>query len=305
MVNQEHSDEHDTSWLGNGLVRYLISDKQGAQQLRQKATFLIIPLADPDGANTSKYTNITHSFEVGNSTLSSRLYVKWFRRWANDDRRIDLVLNLHNVENHESYNHLFNYLIEGKYGRKSKVKPLHFGVVEQLKRYSYRIQKNVGGYGYTNDRLAGFLRRYMGAYHLFYEVNSQARSRKLTLFELRSLGVLIVKSALHYMYTKGSKRLFKNINRRRWKRSKLIKRYHRLLSNIDDFDTIEGKNLDTSLDKEWLLWKLPSYERGRKYRRNRRKLIDNLSVNMREWAKFLYMESGVSERNIPSITSHF
>jgi murein tripeptide amidase MpaA len=50
-----HADEHDSSWVAQGVIEYLLGPKNGrphpdAQAIRQRFTVLVLPLLDPDGA---------------------------------------------------------------------------------------------------------------------------------------------------------------------------------------------------------------------------------------------------------------
>jgi hypothetical protein len=62
---REHADEHDTSWVAQGALEYLISDDPQAQALRQRFTFIVIPLLDPDSAAASFHEVMMTSFLPG------------------------------------------------------------------------------------------------------------------------------------------------------------------------------------------------------------------------------------------------
>jgi murein tripeptide amidase MpaA len=57
---REHGNEHDTSHLAEGAIRFLVSDNLEAVKARMDFCFIIIPLLDPDGAVEGKYDNITN-----------------------------------------------------------------------------------------------------------------------------------------------------------------------------------------------------------------------------------------------------
>ena len=97
---REHADEHDTSWVTQGVIDFLLSDHRDAKAIRKRVTVLMLPLLDPDGAVKNQYeTDVIFSFEDDPGGPPEALaYAEWFRDWVDAGNRLDLVFNLHNVE---------------------------------------------------------------------------------------------------------------------------------------------------------------------------------------------------------------
>lgn len=104
---RQHSWETGSSWVGEGLVRHLLSPA-GAPLLKQ-ITWKIIPLCDPDGVarggvrfNKFGY-DLNRNWDVENpekmpEITAQRAAVK---RWLDAGRSIDFLFSLHNTETGE------------------------------------------------------------------------------------------------------------------------------------------------------------------------------------------------------------
>ncbi len=286
---QEHSDEHDTSWLGEGLIRFFLSNSGRARQLRNRANFLIIMLADPDGTIRSHYKNKLHTFIETRSSKLSRGYTRWFREWMNKNRTLTCVDTIHNVENNEMKTHLENASVETKDGRYEELMRLHNDIVGYVRKQGYQVGEKPWKTAYRNDRLGGFLRRHAGAAHLFYETDSQMPGRKLTLHDLRMLGVHISTAIVEHLYSKKAKPLLKSIKHERKKRRWLMNRY-----GILEKEWKKGRLLIGMLEKqvtpltiESEFWSMPVWEKSLY-------LKQSFSTEKSEILEILYSQKDVS-----------
>jgi murein tripeptide amidase MpaA len=50
-----HPGESNSSFIVQGIIDYLLSDEQGAKDLREKFVFKIIPMLNPDGVRYGNY----------------------------------------------------------------------------------------------------------------------------------------------------------------------------------------------------------------------------------------------------------
>lgn len=68
ITSRVHPGETQSSFLVEGLIKYLLSDEEEAREIREKFVFKIIPMLNPDGV------------QLGNSR-SSLVGVDLNRRW--------------------------------------------------------------------------------------------------------------------------------------------------------------------------------------------------------------------------------
>ena len=235
VTSGEHPDEMTTyQAMAKGAIKYLLSDRDMAKTLRRRATFLFVPVLDPDGLAKTMYENICYTFTDegnfgagGEPSRTSKEYAKFFRKWVNDGKRLDLHILTHNVEAAETKTHMFNYLVEPESGRHKMSMRLWRHVRDHVRDVGFRVSNHPTGTGYTSNRLGGFLRFMVGTMQLFVEFNSQPRSpaRKLTLIETQKLGRHVVQAAVDFLYRRKAVPLRKDLRKRRKRRSVLADRY--------------------------------------------------------------------------------
>ncbi len=301
FTSGEHPDEHATYQAMKGTMRYLMSDDRRARALRRRATFLFVPVLDPDGLVRNMYENICYTF-IGDSRFlpegpsqpsqTARAYARWFRQWANRGRRLDVHLLTHCVESGETASHLFNYLVEPDSGRRKTNLQLWKTVRQGIRDAGYRVDDEPSGQGYTSNRIGGFLEKNFRTMQLFVELNSQPRApgRNLTLSELRMLGVEMVRSTVQFLYSDDARSLYQSIKQKRTKRRQLVNRYEPFLQSFDQARHPFAR-------ESWLKL-LPSYER---IYLNWRKKRDRVSwvPQCKRWFEQLYKQYDVSPNTVP------
>lgn len=219
---REHPTEHDTSWVAEGAMLFLLSNAPEARAIRQRFTFLVIPILDPDGAVGSKYVNITYTFVGGYKTPESLAIAGWFKEWVDQARRLDLVFSLHNVESNET-KHLVCAIMEPERGRLGDCRTLNDYVLKSMKGFD--LVRNPWQRGYRLFRLAGFVGLFYGTLPMYYEVNSQAPSRHLTLGELREMGARFVRASARYLSSSRGARLLAGVGKLRRERTWRWRKY--------------------------------------------------------------------------------
>jgi hypothetical protein len=140
------------------------------------------------------YSNITDGFSVHSQRAESREYAAFFRRWVDEGRRLDIVLNLHNLESADG-GHIYCALIEPSRERGDLSLQLHSRTLAMVQKAGFDIDAAVRNRGFFSSRLGGWLLAYYGPLHLLYEVNSQSPRRHLLPDELRAMGRAIAQSA--------------------------------------------------------------------------------------------------------------
>jgi hypothetical protein len=218
LYAQEHADEPDAGWVAQGALEYLLSDAPGAGELRERYTFLVIPTLDPDAAAAGVHQSVISSFLVGRTTAESIAYANWFQSWINRGNRLDLVIDLHNIQSGEGP-HVFCPLMEGTGVRGTLSFALHRMLIENMQEAGYGVQANPLMRGWMPNRLGGWLSHYYGPLSIAFEVNSQAPERHLTLAELKTMGAVFVQSAGQFFSTSSGKATLVEVDSRRALRS--------------------------------------------------------------------------------------
>ena len=254
--------------------------KPELKALTQEATFLIVPMLDPDGAVHGIHKNITKSFRNNKySSPESIAWTGWFRDWVNKGNRLDVVINLHNVESRESP-HIACALAEPKSGRGAQCILLNKAIIESLKEDQYRVERHPWMRGYAIDRMGGWLHRYFGNVHLVYELNSQDRKRHLSLYQLRAMGFSMAKAIVKHLNSPEAEPLLASVDARRAKRQLLWDRYEKVRAR-----TIDCKN---PFCAEASLETLPSVER-----------LYKKKGHIPGWLRPIYASADVRQDNIP------
>jgi hypothetical protein len=180
----EQPDEPDASWAVQGALRFLVSDDSDAASLRQRYTFLLLPVYDPDGAAAGVFQRISYRFMPQNPPPEVVAYANWFERWVDGGKRLDVALTLYNMESAEMP-HLGCFYADGN--RAGASRAIHAAIVRRLGD-PFRIEPTVGKGDFMSTRLCGFLGYYYGPVCMLYELNSQEKTRHLSLLELREIG---------------------------------------------------------------------------------------------------------------------
>jgi hypothetical protein len=283
-----------------GALNWLLSDAESSKMLRQKATFLFAPALDPDGLSRCMYENICYTFvsryHVSDHTPSStsNAYVRWFRSWANEGKRLDVIINQHAVESGETSSHLFNYVVEPEYHRHDTNMAYWKHAMKRVREAGFRVDETPSNKGNVYDRLAGFLNRYMQTMQLFVELNTQPKipGRKLTLYEIEQLGRQLVRSTVEFLYSSKAVPLYRSIRKKRNNRRKLVERYEPYMQIF--------READNPLERESWMWVLPNYERAYRVWKESSGSAE-VSLKCEDWFRDLYRQSDVCSKPVPHI----
>ncbi len=202
MYAREHADEHDSSWLVAGALKWLLADGDGAQDLRSKFTFMFIPILDMDLAAKSGHENVIRTFLPKHTTLVSILYGEFFENWMQKGNPIDIVFNFHNMESAEGEN-LVPPLFPPKESPWYAPTVALAGAVRQDEQsHGFSVHQGSWSNGFAPERLGGWLGGVYGALHVPLEANSQNPGRHLAVGETAAMGGHILGSACSYLSEK-------------------------------------------------------------------------------------------------------
>lgn len=107
LMFRQHSWEAGSSWVGEGLVRHLLS-KEGAE-LRKSVTWKILPMCDPDGVarggvrfNKFGY-DLNRNWDVNGVEKMPEITAQRaaIKKWLDGGGKVDLFFSLHNTETGE------------------------------------------------------------------------------------------------------------------------------------------------------------------------------------------------------------
>lgn len=194
---REHATEHDSSWVVEGMLYWLLSDDPAARSARQQYDWLLIPLLDPDRAAQARFTNADLFLAVPPIRPEAVAYATYLVNWVDAGHRLDLAINLHNVECTEGP-HLFSPLI-------NKLRQ------PAVARWHQRLYAAVEDAGFTTGtpswcrvgmqrgRLAGWCFHAFRTADLAYEVNSRVPGDTLEPPQLRQLGQLLAQQSAAWL----------------------------------------------------------------------------------------------------------
>jgi hypothetical protein len=188
--------------------------------MRANYTFLVIPMLDPDAAASGNHQGIISSFWIGRRTAESISYANWFQHWIDSGHRVDLVLDLHNVQSKECPN-VACALMERLGVRGAASRALHSMILGQVQTAGYFASMAPRQYGWSPDRLGGWLSHSYGSLTLAYEVNAQASERHLNLEQLKRLGVPFVIAATALLSGPDGRSILADIDSTLQKRAEL------------------------------------------------------------------------------------
>ena len=201
---REHATEHDGSWAVYGLLARLMEDTPQSRQLRAAATWILVPLQDPDGAAISQFERMTEKFQQPhdpNIPPEVFAWTRYFADWADRGRTLDLAVSLHNVESDEETNLSSPF-----------VNQAHSALTADLNAELFaRVQAAGFAVGRTNDipagaspfRLYGWCARQLGALDLAYEVNGRYPQQRLDQAQLGELGAQVGEGLARWLWSEA------------------------------------------------------------------------------------------------------
>jgi hypothetical protein len=109
LMLRQHAWETGTSWVGEGALRFLVSEDPRAVRIRSETVFKIFPMADPDGVARGGVRFNQYGYDLNRNwdcaepgrmpEISAQR--KAILDWVDSGKRIDLFLAMHNTETGE------------------------------------------------------------------------------------------------------------------------------------------------------------------------------------------------------------
>ena len=198
MYANEDGNEPDSSWVVNGAINFLVSGSDEAKKILKEVTFLFIPLFDPIGWEESTYGALTYDFanialkDVNRTEVLS--YIGFINDWVDNRKmRLDLIMNLHNIECNEGPN-IMSPFIDTE--NATDIFAFNKFFMPKLKDVdtSYAIWIE----GYSTARFMGWCSKNFGSIPVLYEINSRHPKNRLSLKDLNDLGISFVETLREY-----------------------------------------------------------------------------------------------------------
>ena len=189
---REHAEDHDASFTVQGAAEFLVSDDPEAQRLRDRFTFVLIPMIDPEGAALGRHDRIRGTFypDADDRSPEARLYHGWLTTWTREHgQSVDFVINLHNYESDE-VPHVHCWVLDDT----PPTQRFPERVADRMDRGAFVVRPPDGS-GYTRNRFSTMVQEATGAATFGWLVNAQAEQRHLTIWELRDIGKRFVLAA--------------------------------------------------------------------------------------------------------------
>lgn len=109
LMFRQHAWESGSSWVGDGAVRFLLSDDPAARRLREAAIWKVFPMADPDGVAAGRVRYNANGYDLNRNwdtaTPEKMPEISAQRKavldWVDGGKRVDFFLSLHNTESGE------------------------------------------------------------------------------------------------------------------------------------------------------------------------------------------------------------
>ena len=194
LIAREHATEHASSWAIHGALLELIANSREAKQSRAAATWMLIPIEDPDGSAKAEFDRLTDRFRKPHDPKTPPevfAYTSYFAGYINQGRTLDVAISIHNVEANESEN------ISSPIANLNHVpatESFNQGLFKTLSATGYITGKTkVSHVGASIFRLFGWLSQHFGTLDLAYEVNDRYPQKRLLFPELQGVGLLFAK----------------------------------------------------------------------------------------------------------------
>jgi len=208
---REHATEPDGSWAADGILGWLLSDDPNAIRARQQADWLIIPILDPDAVYNAKFSNGDFFRAVEPVMPEAMTYATYIiDSWIDTEHRLDIAINLHNVECSEGPN-LFCPFVNVV--RKPLVQTYNKRLFEVVKASGFTVGDPLGGMeGIQGLRLMGWCYRRFHTCDITLELNTRAPGVAMNIYTIEKTGVLIAEQAYAFRMDAACNALFLDID---------------------------------------------------------------------------------------------
>ena len=190
MYANEDGDEPDSSWVVDGAMSYLaqglLHDDKQVKDILKDVTFLFIPLLDPVGWSNATYGAMAYdfSYNMEYNRFEVLSYIKFIINWCGiKERRLDVALNIHNIECNEGSNVLSPHIDDRYWEDAVALKKI---ILENLP--DVKTGNDVWVTGFFYKRFSHWCTDHWGGVPVLFEVNSRYPEKRLYQKDMAGLG---------------------------------------------------------------------------------------------------------------------
>ncbi len=238
----EHADEHDAMWVARSIARFCAGDSLQAKDLRSHFTILLLPCLDPDSVALGRHSGTILSFHMGARSGDSIQIARWFQNWITARNRLDIVVDLHNIQSAEGP-HISPALLEGSGPRGELSTSLNAAILQAEQSAGFTATIGHDRRGWSPARLGGWLAQQYGPLTLAYEVNSQAAGEHLNMAKQGRLGTALILATAQFLEGSEGTALRSDVEMRRSQRLDRFASFAASSSESTEADAIEQESL--------------------------------------------------------------
>jgi len=196
LIAREHATEQASSWVTHGVIQQLLQQSE----LRKQASWLIMPIEDPDGAAQSIFDRLTDAFcrpHDANTPPEVFALTRYLADYVMGGHTIGAAISLHGIEATEGPNFFAPFL---SLSHQELVSQLNQSLFQRVSRIGV-ISDNAPPpqLGWASHRLYGWCAAQYGSLDFAYEVNDRFPGHRLPLQETQAIGAVLCQhfSQLH------------------------------------------------------------------------------------------------------------
>lgn len=233
LYGGEHATEHESSQVVMGALEWLLSDENTAQAFVRDYNVLLVPHLSADDTVNSVFGRISDGFTgtLYKSGPENDTWAKFWDGYIENGFRLDVSVDIHNVGGSESPNFFAPVIQSSQAKERPMAEALHKSVMAQFKEQTPSkdndankdliVDTTMKRYGNYVMRLMGWQTDSFGVRSAFYEVNGQYPAKRLSLTQLRFIGVGLLKGIKDFI----NQPLF--AQQRNWQMERLAQRSKR------------------------------------------------------------------------------
>jgi len=213
IIAREHGTEHAPSWVVQGVLRQLLADTPESWKLRERTTWLLLFIYDPDGAANSVFHALTDRFfphknhpVYGSVTPREVIaYVRYLRTFINSGRLMAAVTAFYGLECTEGETVLCPHVMTQERALLLDFNAYWFSRLRKLGIPTH-APREPWHEGHVPYRPHGWCWYWYGAFSPTFEINDRYPAYRLTPEALERLGGHYARTLVAFLDTPAGKR---------------------------------------------------------------------------------------------------
>lgn len=193
---REHATEPDGSWVIDGMLRSLIVNGPEMTIPRKEALWRFIPILDPDASANAIFKDADIFQDIQPIMPEVISYATWIVNLFDDGYRLDVALNIHNVECNEGQNLSCPFVNST---RKELAFAYNEAVLSEVRRKGFTVGDEQGwASGIMGLRFYGWCFRRFRTCDFAFEVNTRYPQKRLSIMDTCLIGAILVDETHSY-----------------------------------------------------------------------------------------------------------